>query len=339
MRRWLALLALASSACHGGGDAAEEATPLVRVTTATVECATLPEQASLVGRLSPRPGSVAVLSAPADAVVRSLTVQVGSPVRAGQLLVDLDAPELEANAVALRATADAAERDATRQAELLQQGIASRRSVEEQQAAATSARAAADAARRVLERTRVTSPLDGRVQRVLVNPGERVSSGASLVEVIRPGLVDFVAQAPAPVLARLRPGQPATVSVPGAGRPASARVHAVAPAVDSSTNSGTAILRLAPDPAMLPGAGATATVTLGRLDSVLVVPDSALVLVGDSLSVFAVQADSTVRRVAVRVLARSGGRAAVAGPLAPGARVVSTGAYGLAQGMKVEPAP
>jgi len=338
MKRWL-LVTGALLACHGGGDTEEAVTPRVRVSVATVEQIPMPETAALVGRLVPRPGSVAVLSAPTDAVVRSVMVQVGTPVREGEPLLALDAPELEASAVALRATADAAQRDALRQEALLKDGIASRRAVEEAEAAATSAAAAADAADRLLSRTRATSPLDGRVQRVLVNPGERVSAGTPLVEVIRPGLVDLVAQVPASLLVRIRPGQRATVVAEGVTGSAEATVHAVAPAVDSMTNAGTAILRLEPNSSLPPGAGATATVTLGRLATPLVVPETALVLVGDTLSVFVIQPDSTVHRVGVVVQARSGSKVAVAGALEAGETVVATGAYGLADGMKVERVP
>jgi RND family efflux transporter MFP subunit len=338
MKRWLAVAAVLLG-CHGGGDGEAAGTPLVRVSAATVERTSMPETAMLVGRLVPRPGSVAVLSAPADAVVQSVVVQVGTPVRLGDPLVILDAPELEANAVALRATADAAERDANRQAALLQDGITSRRAVEEATAAATSAAAAAEAAERLLAQTRATSPLGGRVQRVLVNPGERVSAGEPMVEVIRPGLVDLTALVPASLLVRVRPGQPATVIAEGITGSAKARVHAVAPAVDPATSAGTAILRLEPNTGLPPGAGASATVTLGRLASALVVPETALVLVGDSLSVFVIQADSTVRRVGVLVEARSEGRVAVSGAVQAGETVVATGAYGLADGMKVEQVP
>jgi multidrug efflux pump subunit AcrA (membrane-fusion protein) len=80
-------------------------------------------------------------------------------------------------------------------------------------------------------------------------------------------------------------------------------------------------------------------VTLGRLNSALVVPETALVLVGDSLSVFVIQPDSTVRRVGVLVEARHEGRVAVSGALQAGETVVATGGYGLADGMKVEQAP
>ena len=64
------------------------------------------------------------------------------------------------------------------------------------------------------------------------------------------------------------------------------------------------------------------------------VPDSALVLAGDSMAVFVVSADSIAHQRIVTVGVRQGGRAAVQGSLAPGDRVVTSGAFGLQDGMR-----
>jgi RND family efflux transporter MFP subunit len=339
MRSWPWLVLFAIGGCHGGAGERHEAASRVSVVTELVRRDSVAEELRIVGRLAPAPGSVVVLSAPGDAVVRQVAVRIGDAVSAGALLLELDAPALEGNAVSLRAEAEAAERDAGRQAELLAEGIVSQRSVEEKRAAATSTRAAATAAERLLEQTRVTSPFPGRVQRVLVGPGERVSATTPLVEVVRPGAVDLVAQVPAAELTRLHPGQQARVTAEGRETAVTAVVRSIAPAIDTVSNAGTVILRVEPRPGIVPGAGASAVVTIGVAQNGLVVPDSALVLVGDALAVFRVAADSTVRHVPVTVAARTGGRAAIRGELNVGDRIVSRGGYGLADGQKVQPAP
>jgi membrane fusion protein (multidrug efflux system) len=78
-------------------------------------------------------------------------------------------------------------------------------------------------------------------------------------------------------------------------------------------------------------------VRVGVLRDVLVLPDSALVVVGDSQTVFVVGNDSVAHALPVVVLARRMGRVAVRGGLQAGASVVTTGAWGLADGMKVAP--
>jgi multidrug efflux pump subunit AcrA (membrane-fusion protein) len=68
-----------------------------------------------------------------------------------------------------------------------------------------------------------------------------------------------------------------------------------------------------------------------------VVPDSALVLAGDSSAVFVVGPDSIVHQRIVTAGVRQGGLVAVEGSLTPGDRVVTTGAFGLQDGMRVSP--
>ena len=335
---WIPLLL---TACGGqeGGDAGATATR-VPVTVTAVRQDTISETITVVGRLVPTPGSVATLSAPTAGIVRTVRVQVGERVAPAAVLLEIDAPELEANAAALEATAQAAERDASRQEALLADGIAARKDVEEKRAAATSARAAADAAHRLLAQTIVRSPIAGGVQRVLVNPGERVDAGAPLAEVVRGGPLDLVATVPQDRLLRLRVGQPAEIREEGAATTVVGVVHAIAPAVDSISNAGTAVIRVPrPDSTLRPGAGATAQVTTGIRAGVLIVPESALVLVGDSLAVFVIGPDSVAHRRAVTVGMRSGGRAQVEGDVHPGDHVAAAGAYGLVEGMRVVPAP
>ena len=336
---WLiVLLPILACKVHGDGAEVDPAETRVPVGIATVVRDTISETVQLTGRLAPLPGGVALMSAQAGAPVRGVAVQVGEPVKAGQLLVDLESPELAASARSLRATADAAEVEANRQSDLFAKGITSRKQADEAAAQATSARSAAEAAERLLEQARVTSPLAGGVQRVLVHVGERVAAGTPLVEVIRADVLDLLASASPNDLARLRVGQQALVTGEGGTEPRPAVVNAIAPAVDSSSNAGGVVVRIArPGLGLRPGAGATATVLLGRRNDALIVPDSALVLVGDSMSVFVIADDSVVQGHPVAVGVRAAGRAEVRGDLKPGDRVVTTGAYGLSDGMRVVP--
>ena len=337
--RRVVFLAGLLAGCAGAGEhLAQQAATAVPVGTALVRRDTLSETLELSGRLVPLPGASADLSAPSDAVVRAIHIQVGDRVSAGTLLIELDAPELVMQARSLGASADAAESDATRQRDLYQQGITARRQLEDREAAAVGARAAANSAQELLGRARVTSPIAGGVQRVLVQPGERVSAGQALVGVVGSGGLDLLASASPAQLARLAVGQRATVT--GEGREASraARVHAIAPGVDSVTGAGSVVIRV-PDAgsALRPGGAGTARVTLPPLRNVLIVPDSAVVLVGGTTAVFVIGADSVAHAHPVIVTAESDGRSAVTGDLIPGARVATSGAYGLADGMHVVP--
>jgi RND family efflux transporter MFP subunit len=333
----LGSLVLLAASCGGEGDEAV-ATPRVPVGTAVAATDTLTEVVSVVGRLTAAPGGSALLTAPAPALVKRIPVQIGAVVRKGTLLVELEAPELTTNARSLAAQAEIAEREAARQQELLQQGITSQRTADEKAAEATGARSAAVAAAQLLARARITSPINGAVQRVLVHPGERVDAGASLVEVIDGSTLDLIAAVPAADLGRLKVGAVAAVLADGATESRAGTVQALAPAVDSLTNAGQAVIRIPnASHALRAGTGATALVAVGKRRDAVVVPDSAIVVVGDSMSVFVVEGDTMARVRSVTVGTRRGGRAEIKAGLKPGQIVVTSGAFGLTDGMRVVP--
>lgn len=338
LRRFaLGAAALAAVGCRAvREDSVGSAAPVVSVGIGEVRRDTITAVVILVGRLGPIPGGNAVLSAPTDGVVGTIAVSLGSRVNRGAVLVRLEAPELLAQATALRAQADANKLDADRQRRLLDEGITSRRQVEERTAAAAAAAAAAEAAEALLTRTRVTSPIRGTVQRVLVQPGERVAAGQVLVEVIDDRQLDLVAPASAQQIGQLTLGLLATVAVGDGSAPRLARVRAIAPALDTLANSTAVVIRIPnPGPTLRAGATATAAVALGVHRAVLTVPDSSLVLVGSHLSVFVVGPDSIARVRPVEVVVRVAGRAEVTGKLMAGDRVVTRGAYGLPDSVRV----
>jgi RND family efflux transporter MFP subunit len=169
-----------------------------------------------------------------------------------------------------------------------------------------------------------------------VQTGERVESGGMLVEIVDGSRLDLVAQVPAAPLALLRVGQVAHVLPEGAAAPAEGRVIAIAPAVDSLTNAATVILRV-PNAglALRAGTGAVATIVTGVQRDALIVPDSALVLVGDAMTIFVIDADSVAHARSVRVGLRQGNRVEVTGDLKAGQLIVTANAFGLSDGMRV----
>lgn len=332
----LILACLAGCRAAPGDDAAEGAVR-APVATALVRRDSMAEELEVIGSLRPSPGHSAQLTAPVAGVVAESKVQAGDRVTPGQLLLVLDVPELEATAANSEVAAQVAERDASRQRGLLEQGVASRRTVEEKEALARSARADASSAAAQLARASLRSPIAGQIQQVRAQVGERVEAGAPLVEVVDPSSLDLAGAIPATAMARIHPGQPVSITIEGLPGTLPGLVHAVAPALDSASHSGMVIIRLRNRTSLPAGIGARALVRVGVLRDVLVIPDSALVVVGDSEATFEVGPDSIARRRTVVILARNGGWVAVAGELKPGASVVTTGAWGLADGMHVLP--
>ncbi|MDZ4862235.1 MAG: efflux RND transporter periplasmic adaptor subunit [Gemmatimonadota bacterium] len=322
--------------CGGGSAEQAPAAPVIPVELDTLRSDTITRTVTVVGRLAPVPGGSAALTAPMDAVVRRVAVSIGDRVGRGDVLIELDAPELAGQAAALRAQADAATANAVRQRRLLTEGITARRSVEEQEAVATAAEAAARAAEALLVRSQLVSPLSGVVAEVTVQPGERVAAGQALAAVVDDAVLDLVAAVPAADLGLLRVGLTAQIAVEGGGAAATGRVRAIAPALDTSTNAAQVLIRVSGGGAgMRAGASTEARVSVETRRGVLVVPDSALVLVGNEFQVFVLGADSIVRGHAVVVGVRQGGRAEITGDLRAGEVIVTSGAYGLPDSSRV----
>jgi membrane fusion protein (multidrug efflux system) len=334
-----ALLLLLAGCGVGAGDESggdQASTTLVPVEFGRVVRDSISEVLQFTGRLSAPPGGEATLTAPAVGVVRRVAVQLGDRVQLGALVAVIDVPELAADAAQKSAAAAVAEREAARQQQLLADGVTSARQAEEAAAASRQAAAAAQAAVALLARTKVRSPIAGRVQGVEVQPGARVEAGATIARVVSAGRLDLVVSVPIVALRQLRPRMSASVIEDGGAGPVAGFVAGVAPGVDSSTGAGTAVIRIPNDDGTLhPGAAATATVRVGVRHEVLVVPDSSLVLTGDSAALFVVSADSIAHQVVVRVGVRAGHRAEVEGALHPADRVVTAGAFGLEDGMRV----
>ena len=209
---YLGCLALLAGCGRTGAETdTAESTSLSRtkvpVGVATVVRDTVRDELVVTGRLAPKPGGSALLTAPAAGVVSAVNAQVGARVRRGEELLLLEVPELASDARQKEAAAAQAQREAERQARLLSDGVTSKRAAEEAAAAAGQAASAAEAAKTLLERTRIRTPLSGRVQAVRVQRGERVDAGALLAEVIDADTLDLHVAVPAGRLARVHAGQ------------------------------------------------------------------------------------------------------------------------------------
>lgn len=333
---WVGLTVIGLVGC-GRRDEEAAVVPSVTVMVAAVERGNLADELVVPGRLRPIPGGSAMLTAPAAGVVGQVEVQVGSVVTAGTELLRLDVPELVTNVEELQAAATVAAQEAARAEELFREGLTSRRELERAQAAVTSSRSAVEAARRLQSRAQVRSPLAGAVQQVLVQAGERVEVGAKLAEVVSDAKLDFVASVPVDALLRLHRGQPATVTLDHE-RSVSGKVEAVSPAVDVATNSGEVVVRVIDrSHSLRVGAPATGRILVRTLSDVIVVPDSAVVLVGATATVFVVERDSIARARAITPGVRQDHRVEIRNGLSVGERIVVAGAYGLTDSIRVVP--
>ena len=193
------------------------------------------------------PAQQRVVAAPLPAMVESLRVSVGDSVRAGQVLAVLrsaQAQELQHDAHVSHTQAALASSTLARDEQLYKEGLiplarleASRVQAElaaehreERETMLTQAGGAAKAPSGMLT---LTAPMAGIVLERLVVVGQRVDMAAPLLRIARLTPLWVELQVPSPALAGVRVGGAVTLT----GHPARGRVLALAPTVDTATQS------------------------------------------------------------------------------------------------------
>jgi RND family efflux transporter MFP subunit len=278
-------------------------------------------------------------------------VNVGDPVRAGQVVARLNRDNEENNLRAARAAVAAARGQLTearnnhwRQSELLRDGWTTR--VRYDQAAQTlqSARSAVDAAEAQLgiaetrlSYTELVSDVNGRVTARGAEPGEVVQPGRMIVQVARDDGRDAVFDVP-PALKDQAPANP-VIEVTLATDPsvrATGRVREVAPRADEATGTFRVRIGLVEPPAgMRLGATVTGRMRLGASGG-FAIPASALTRADRAPAVWVVDASTqTVALRTVELLRHDPAHVVVGSGLEQGDIVVTAGVQALRPGQKV----
>ncbi|HSW23833.1 MAG TPA: efflux RND transporter periplasmic adaptor subunit, partial [Burkholderiaceae bacterium] len=193
-----------------------------------------------------------VVAAQVAGAVVALHVKAGDTVKAGQVLLRLDARAAEqtaaagaAQVLAARATQEAATRDFERQQQLFEQNYISKAALEraEAQYKASQAEAAAQLAAAGAARTQsgfyvVSAPYDGIVSDVPVVLGDMAMPGRALLTLYDPRSLRVSVAVPQTVAARLKAGSAMQVELPGttAGRITPVKTQLL-PTVDPATHT------------------------------------------------------------------------------------------------------
>lgn len=286
------------------------------------------------------------------------SVELGEAVKAGQLLAQLDAADLQlgqeaAQAVlrAAQANAEQARADLARARELFGQNFVGAAEVERRETALKAAQGSLDQARaqagvqgHQAEYARLVADASGVITAVEAEPGMVVGAGTPVLRLAHDGPRDVVFGVPEDRLAQLRAlrGKPGALKVSLWGGAAGtqpelvATVREVAAAADPATRTflvkadlGGADVRL----------GQTATVRLAGAsrDGVVHLPLAAVFEQAGRSTVWLLDAATmTVQAQPVTVAGAEGRQVLVSGGLAAGQEVVTAGVHALTQGQKVK---
>jgi RND family efflux transporter MFP subunit len=328
-------------------------------------------QLSLPGEITPYQ-SVAVFPR-VTGFVRTVAVDRGSRVRAGDLLLTLDAPELVAQRLEAQSKVQAAEAQlaAARSKADAERGTfdrlksasatpgvvagndvvvaekaadASRNQVDALQQGVEAARQALNAVRDLEAYLRLTAPFDGVVTERNVHPGALVgpppagSPAPPLLRIVENRRLRLVVPVPEAYASDLRSGADVAFSVAAhPGETFKGRVARIAQAVDVSTRTMAVELDVAnPDGRLAAGTFSQVRWPVHRLRPSLFVPSASVASTTDRTFVIRVRGGRT-EWVDVRTGLTSGRLVEVFGELAPGDVIAGRGTDELRSGAEVRP--
>lgn len=305
----------------------------------------------------------AAISSRASARVEGVFFHEGDPVKAGDVLLQLDEQDLldernamESQILAAEATLISMEANLTywrneqaRDKKLQDQGVippsASEATVnrlagaEAQLLAARENRQAMmhrrDAVSSKLTYMKLTSPFDGVITRRDVDPGDLATPGRPLLVVEQRDRLKLVFDAPQEDMALMAKGLPVRIHV--GGKALDATLSHLYPSLDTARMVRAEVV-LPADAALQIGAYVPLTVILERHEKAVVIPGDSLMENSEGQTMVFVVSDGKLEARPVTVKTASGGRVSVAGVM-PGEQVVTSTFLGwatLASGLTVE---
>lgn len=327
--------AAALAACSASSDNAPAADPTALVKLAKAQAGSVASTQAVYGAIELNADTQFTLSAPVEAVVSRIVAPVGSPVRRGQVVVELSpSPATRADLARISAEARSAQQAYERALRLRADGLVSDAEVEGARAAAQSAQASRAALTTQAGGLALRAPGSGFVQSIASNPGNLVSAGTTIATISRNGDLRARFGIDPALLPRLARGGGVRLAAVG-GRPASVMpIRAVDPSVDPQTRLASIYVTV---PAgMTGGAGQPlkGEVTLEQAGSAVTVPYAALLDDGGQPYVFVVSKGVATRKD-VTIGASDGSTAAITEGVAAGDDIVIEGGTALEDGMKV----
>lgn len=329
----------------------EQAIPVVAVITPGMQENTT--SLDLPGRLQPY--SRAILYARVNGYLKSWKADIGTQVKAGQLLAEIETPDLDqqllqakADLASLEATASLAKTTAERWEALLNSGYVSKQAAAEKtgdfmtkQALVNAARANVNGLQVLKSFARIVAPFDGLITARLTDIGALINSGSGagqeLFEVSSTTTLRVYVNVPQVYVPDISPGTKVTIAVPEhPGKTYTAAVVASAQAVNNVSSATQIQIQI--DNArgeLLPGGFANVNFRLPNNRPTMSVPASALIFNKAGLSVATIGLDDRVVLKPVMIMRDLGKLVELSAGLKPDDRIIENPPDGISNGDRV----
>lgn len=232
-------------ACLAGCRPATPAPPAAALPAATVRVQTIvrktrPATEDVIGTV--RAKLHAVIEAKVTGRIELLRVVPGQDVAAGELLIQLDAHELQSQLDQAQAVRQQADADLKRYTTLLDQKISSQSEFDTAQSRARVATAAVTEAETMLGYTKITAPFAGVITRKAADVGDLATPGKALLEMEDARALRLEADVPQAVIGNLKLGDTLPVHISDLPDTLTGTISEISPTADP--NSRTFLVKL-----------------------------------------------------------------------------------------------
>lgn len=319
-----------------GGPGGGGGMPPSAVDVVTVHAQSLPQSFETVGSLRAEE-SVSVKSE-VPGKIDGIGFTDGEPVSRGQVLFQLDGALVRADLNEANANLQNSQRAYARAKELSAKQLIARADLDKAQAQLSVDQARAASARTRLDKTAIRAPFAGVAGLRKANDGDYVEAGQDLVDLVKLDTLELDLRAPEVVLSELRVGQEVVFGVDAfRDERFKATVAAIAPTVDAGGRSVSLRARFDnPEGKLRPGMSARVRIVLSNSASALVVPEQAIVPMGEQKNVYTV-VQGKAKLVPVTLGERQPGVVQVTSGLKDGDVVITSGLQKIGDGAPVAP--
>jgi membrane fusion protein, multidrug efflux system len=330
---WLGVAATTMAGCGKESRTAPVSSlPVAKVRTQVVDQSQRPATEDVVGTV--RAKLRAVMEAKVSGRVERMLVAPGQTVKAGDLLVQIDAREIQARLDQASAVRDQASLELERLGKLLEQRAVSRQEYDNVQARQRVATANVAEAETMLGYTKVTAPFGGTITRKHADVGDLAAPGKPLLDMEDSEILRFEADVPEALIGHIRLGETLRVRVSSGTNDLPAVVSEIAPASDTASRTFLVKLDLPAGAGIRAGQFGRVTVSFGQSPS-LRVPAETVVQRGQMEIVFVVKDGKAGLRL-VKTGQRLGNEVELVSGVDSGEKIVIRGAAALRDGQPVE---
>jgi len=258
--------------------------------------------------------------------ITKILVEIGDPVKKGQLLAEIEPTDFSADAKRTEALAVSQRKLTERYRELAKKGFISPAALEGYEAQNVATREQYTRAAKNLSRTRILSPVDGRVDDRMVSVGDWIDLGKPVFQLAASDHLRIRLPFPETVASRIKVGQAVSLSTPASpGKVVSGQVEQLKPMVGATSRSFDAIVEVKNPGDWRPGGSVDGEVVTETRPAAVMVPEQSVVLRPAGTVVYVVQDGKALQRK-VKAGVKQGGLVEIVEGLKSGETVAVDGA-------------